>query len=93
MPHTVEDYIHRIGRTARAGEDGDAWSFVSSQDFAIVRDIQRATGLDLPREIVPGFEPTRGRFLIDSKPARANVTRVLGTGTTRGRGMGRRKRR
>ena len=39
MPNTIEDYVHRIGRTGRAGAQGKAISFVSEEDLLIVRDL------------------------------------------------------
>jgi ATP-dependent RNA helicase RhlE len=72
MPDTIEDYIHRIGRTARASADGDAVSFIAVEDWDVVKELERAIGSTLPRVEVPGFEPTICRFLAvppeDKKP-------------------------
>lgn len=57
LPRSVHDYIHRIGRTGRAGESGVALSFVSAETEAHFRLIEKHQGLALPREQVPGFEP------------------------------------
>ncbi|MFZ0255029.1 MAG: DEAD/DEAH box helicase [Gammaproteobacteria bacterium] len=56
LPHVPEDYIHRIGRTGRAGEEGVALSLVSSEERKLLADIQRLLRRDLPVEMVPGFE-------------------------------------
>ncbi|HWK89918.1 MAG TPA: DEAD/DEAH box helicase [Longimicrobium sp.] len=58
LPRSTEDYVHRIGRTGRAGEKGVAISFVSADTEAHFRLIERRHHLDLPREQVAGFEPT-----------------------------------
>jgi len=44
MPHVPEDYVHRIGRTGRAGETGQAVSLVSGEDRSYFRDIERLIG-------------------------------------------------
>jgi ATP-dependent RNA helicase RhlE len=51
-----EDYVHRIGRTGRAGATGEALSLVSPDEMGLLRDIERFTKRALPREVVPGFE-------------------------------------
>jgi len=56
VPHSPEDYIHRAGRTARAGATGDVITFVSPDEEERLRDIQRVLGTSLPRTVVPGFE-------------------------------------
>lgn len=57
LPNVAEDYIHRIGRTGRAGASGEALSLVSSEETSYLQDIEKLLGLKLPVEIVPGFEP------------------------------------
>ncbi|MDN6882199.1 DEAD/DEAH box helicase [Variovorax sp. CAN2819] len=57
LPRSPTDYIHRIGRTGRAGESGLAISFVSAATEAHFRLIEKRNGLKLPRERVEGFEP------------------------------------
>jgi ATP-dependent RNA helicase RhlE len=56
LPNVPEDYVHRIGRTGRAGETGDALSLVSAEEFTFLRDIERLLKRTLPRVPVPGFE-------------------------------------
>jgi ATP-dependent RNA helicase RhlE len=68
LPRSPADYIHRIGRTGRAGENGEAISFVTAESAAHFNLIEKRNGLSLPREVIAGFEPT------DSAPA-------LSTGT------------
>jgi ATP-dependent RNA helicase RhlE len=58
LPRSAVDYVHRIGRTGRAGENGLAISFVSASTEAHFRLIEKRQGLSLPREQVPGLEPT-----------------------------------
>ncbi len=56
VPHVPEDYIHRVGRTARAEATGDAFTFVSPEEETDLKAIERAIGRRLPRVIVPGFD-------------------------------------
>jgi len=58
LPRSASDYLHRIGRTGRAGESGVAISFVTADDEAHFALIERRHGLSLPRERVAGFERT-----------------------------------
>ena len=58
LPSIPEDYVHRIGRTGRAGEEGIALSLVSSEERKLLADIQRLLKRDLAAKIVPGFEPS-----------------------------------
>ncbi|MCK5638617.1 MAG: DEAD/DEAH box helicase, partial [Flavobacteriaceae bacterium] len=57
LPNISEDYIHRIGRTGRAGASGEAVSLVSADETEYLRDIEKLVGLKIPIEIVEGFEP------------------------------------
>jgi len=56
VPHLPEDYIHRVGRTARADATGDAFTFVSPEEEQDLAAIERAVGKRLPRVIVPDFD-------------------------------------
>jgi ATP-dependent RNA helicase RhlE len=56
VPHVPEDYIHRVGRTARAEATGDAFTFVSPEEENDLRAIERAVGKRLPRVTLPGFD-------------------------------------
>ena len=63
MPHVPEDYVHRIGRTARAGNDGHAVSLVSADEASLLRDIERTM-----RQAVP-FSPTPAFARVEHAPA------------------------
>jgi ATP-dependent RNA helicase RhlE len=56
LPNVAEDYIHRIGRTGRAGATGEAVSLVCVDENGLLRDIERLIKRSLPKEIVAGFE-------------------------------------
>jgi ATP-dependent RNA helicase RhlE len=56
VPQQVEDYIHRIGRTGRAAASGDAFTFMSPDEIAMVRLIERVLGAPIARVSVPGFD-------------------------------------
>ena len=58
VPMAAEDYIHRVGRTARAEATGEAFTFVSPEEEADLKQIERAIGKQLPRVTVPGFDYT-----------------------------------
>ena len=57
MPNVPEDYVHRIGRTGRAGATGEAISLVCLDEEIFVRDIEKLIKRSIPRETVAGFEP------------------------------------
>jgi len=59
VPHLPEDYIHRVGRTARAEATGDAYTFVSPDEEGEFRAIERHIGKRLPRQQVAGFDYTK----------------------------------
>jgi ATP-dependent RNA helicase RhlE len=56
LPNVPEDYVHRIGRTGRAGASGEAISLVCLDEEIFLRDIEKLTKREIPREVVPGFE-------------------------------------
>lgn len=58
LPNVAEDYVHRIGRTGRAGETGHAVSLVAAEEALLLKAIERLTGEALKRQTVEGFEPT-----------------------------------
>ena len=58
LPRSTTDYVHRIGRTGRAGESGVAVSFVPSNVENHFRLIEKRQGMRVPREIIAGFEPS-----------------------------------
>ncbi|MCG6201128.1 DEAD/DEAH box helicase [Psychromonas antarctica] len=57
LPHVSEDYVHRIGRTGRAGNDGQAVSLVCNEEFKLLRDIEKLIKKEIPRHTLKGFEP------------------------------------
>ena len=59
LPYVPEDYIHRIGRTARAGHEGKAISLVSADEHKLLFDIEKLLKSPIPRETIVGFEPTQ----------------------------------
>ena len=59
LPHVSEDYVHRIGRTGRAGSEGEASSLVCVDEYKLLSDIERLIKREIPEEVVPGFEPDR----------------------------------
>jgi superfamily II DNA/RNA helicase len=58
LPRQAEDYVHRIGRTGRAGASGIAISFASPADRQLVDRIERYTGAAMAPHVIPGLEPT-----------------------------------
>ncbi|HYP79391.1 MAG TPA: helicase-related protein, partial [Steroidobacteraceae bacterium] len=56
LPNVPEDYVHRIGRTARAGSTGKAISLVSPDESSFLKDIVRLLGRDVPTQPLPAFE-------------------------------------
>jgi ATP-dependent RNA helicase RhlE len=84
LPNIPEDYVHRIGRTGRAGASGEAISLFSPDETVFLRDIEKLVGLKLPKENIPGFEPDpnastepikqgRGRQQRFPNPAKSNT--------------------
>jgi ATP-dependent RNA helicase RhlE len=63
LPNVPEDYVHRIGRTGRAGADGEASSLVCVDEHKLLADIEKLIKQTLPQQVVAGFEPDP-----DSKP-------------------------
>ena len=78
LPRSATDYVHRIGRTGRAGESGLAVSFVSADTEAHFALIEKRQHLALPREQIAGFEPGERSAPVDLAP-------VPGTGGIKGK--------
>jgi ATP-dependent RNA helicase RhlE len=76
LPNQAEDYVHRIGRTGRAGHPGQAISLVAAEESELLRAIERLIGSRLPREEVPGFEPT----VLSAPPLNLSGGRARGGG-------------
>ncbi len=57
IPNISEDYVHRIGRTGRAGASGEALSLVSADETSYLKSIEKLVGIKIPTEVIEGFEP------------------------------------
>jgi ATP-dependent RNA helicase RhlE len=57
LPNVAEDYVHRIGRTGRAGNEGEAMSLVCVDEHKLLRDIERLLGRKIRSEIIDGYTP------------------------------------
>jgi ATP-dependent RNA helicase RhlE len=57
LPNVPEDYVHRIGRTGRAGATGEAVSLVCVDEHQMLKDIEKLIKQTLPRQVITGFEP------------------------------------
>jgi ATP-dependent RNA helicase RhlE len=68
MPHVPEDYVHRIGRTGRAGVEGEAVSLVSPEDRPLMAAIERMMNRKVEQRVIEGFEP--GTRTTEPKPSR-----------------------
>jgi ATP-dependent RNA helicase RhlE len=95
VPQQPEDYVHRIGRTGRAAATGDAFTFMSPDEIAMVRTIERVIGQQIPRISVQGYdfgsvaeaEPAKDENAVAAEPPRRQLRRP---NAARGRG-GKRK--
>jgi ATP-dependent RNA helicase RhlE len=79
LPTVPQDYIHRIGRTGRAGMDGEAISLVCVDEARLLRDIETLLGHRVPSKLVAGFEPDRS---IPPEPIRLRTGDRLGSRAT-----------
>jgi ATP-dependent RNA helicase RhlE len=70
LPHAAEDYVHRIGRTGRAGASGEAISLVSDDELRYLSDIEKLLGKKISSEIIPGYAPDVAVASEFSRPAR-----------------------
>ncbi|MBK8400998.1 DEAD/DEAH box helicase [Propionivibrio sp.] len=84
LPKFAEDYVHRIGRTGRAGRNGLAISLVNHAEHFNVRKIERFTKQPIPVEVVVGHEPTRRTPSGNGRPAGKPNQRPWKTGENRG---------
>jgi ATP-dependent RNA helicase RhlE len=83
LPMVPSDYLHRIGRTGRAGIEGDAISLVCVDEAPMLRDIERLLGAPVPTVVIPGFEPDRS---IRPEPIRLRTAGGGGRGPRRDQG-------
>ena len=72
LPYVPEDYIHRIGRTARAGQEGKAVSLVSADEHKLLFDIEKLLKHEIPRKVIQGFEPTQNLRSAPPRPKAGN---------------------
>ena len=86
LPHVPEDYVHRIGRTARAGNSGAAISLVSPEEAPLLRDIEKLLGQPLPAAPLPNYPlPPASREASAAQPPRGGAAAPSG-GTHRQEG-------
>ena len=84
LPNVPEDYVHRIGRTGRAGAQGEAISLACVDEEVFLRDIEKLIKRSIPRETIPGFEP-----LASERPEPIVLGRMtIGVGGTKRSGGG-----
>jgi ATP-dependent RNA helicase RhlE len=81
VPATVEDYIHRVGRTARAGRAGSALTLVSPEEESMLASIEKAAGINLERARLSGFSDGRSeeqvRFSSEIARLRSPLSRTF----------------
>ena len=78
LPHVPEDYVHRIGRTARAGQDGTAISLVCVDELKLLKDIEKLLNREIKKEYVAGYEVDKrikAEPINKGKPARGGAPR------------------
>ena len=93
LPKQAEDYVHRIGRTGRAGRHGLALTFAEVNEYVAVHKIEKYLGCKLPEFAIEGMEPTRKRSKAPRKAKGGNWKpkggrRANGSGKTYGRPAG-----
>ncbi len=89
LPNAAEHYVHRIGRTGRAGKEGDAVSLVCVDENGLLKDIERLLGREIPRVVIPGYEPDRS---LKAEPIRDRRAASRGARERNGRDTGNRHR-
>jgi superfamily II DNA/RNA helicase len=94
LPKNAEDYVHRIGRTGRAGATGIAISFASSRELDQLSRIERYIGQTIERHVIPGLEPRfalrpqKSKYSSSSPRSNSNNRPYRGTAATSGRSFG-----
>lgn len=76
LPNVPEDYVHRIGRTGRAGNEGEAMSLVCVDELKLLKDIEKLINREIPKDIIEGYDPDPS---IKAEPIR--------NGSNKGRGQ------
>ncbi|MCW8908592.1 MAG: DEAD/DEAH box helicase, partial [Sedimenticola sp.] len=87
LPNVPEDYVHRIGRTGRAGNEGEAISLVCVDEHKLLRDIERLLKREISKEVLPGYEPDPNAKP-EPIPNGRNGARGRGQGQREARGNG-----
>jgi len=92
LPNVPEDYVHRIGRTGRAGSTGEAISLVCVDEESFLRDIEKLIKRSIPREVIKGFEPNPNEkaepIVLGRMVLGANGRRSMNPGHGNGGGRG-----
>ena len=89
VPMDPEDYVHRIGRTGRAGATGHAYTFVAPDEISPLREIEYFTKKLVPVWDLPGFSYDAGRIVPQADRSTKRATRTMFAGSrSRGRGFG-----
>ncbi|GAD91114.1 ATP-dependent RNA helicase RhlE [Vibrio halioticoli NBRC 102217] len=90
LPHVSEDYVHRIGRTGRAGETGKAYSLVCIDEASELFSIERLIGKVLERHVMPGFLPVHPipESNLNARPIRSSKPKRPRTGHKDGQRSG-----
>ncbi len=92
LPNVPEDYVHRIGRTGRAGNEGEAISLVCVDELKLMRDIERLLKREIPKVVLEGYEPDpsiraepiqQGRFGKGGQPRTQNAAHSRGRAETK----------
>ncbi|HEC07415.1 MAG TPA: ATP-dependent RNA helicase RhlE [Thiolapillus brandeum] len=87
LPNVPEDYVHRIGRTGRAGNEGEAVSLVCVDEHKLLKDIERLLKKDIPSVVLEGYEPDPS---IKPEPIQKGRN-SRGAGQSRNQGQNRRR--
>jgi ATP-dependent RNA helicase RhlE len=88
LPNVPEDYVHRIGRTGRAGAQGEAVSLVCVDENGFLRDIEKLIKREIPKEIIPGFAPNPNEKAEPIVLGRMVIGEGAGRGGSRGNHRG-----
>ena len=90
LPNVSEDYVHRIGRTGRAGAQGEAVSFVADDEYEYLKDIEKLINQEIEQIEVSGFEPTHklGSVVVVKAASKQSQTSGRGRGGSNGPSRG-----
>ena len=89
VPLDPEDYVHRIGRTGRAGATGQAFTFMGPDEVTPLREIEYFTKALIPSWDLPGFSYDSGRIMLQDSRSTTKTTRSMFSGSrSRGKGFG-----